>query len=456
MQPNYLEGKRHIHFIGIGGSGIFPLVQILHRQGYAITGSDNNESDILKMVRALDIPVMMGQRPENIGNADLVVYSAAIAKDNPERQEAAQRGIDTIERSKLLGLISQWFATCICVAGTHGKTTACSMLTELLRSAEKDPSYIIGGKLKSTGNYGYYGNPKLMVIEACEYVDTFLKLSPSVSVLLNIDRDHMDYFHSMDNLKKSFQKFCENARDFVVFNGDDPHSREVVEKAAVKKAVSFGYTPQNDYHPEQMKGNQDGTTSFILYHKREKIADIKLHVPGKHNILNAMAAAATAHQIGVEEKYLAKGLAQFRGSGRRFEILGQINGITVADDYAHHPAEIAATLQAAKELPYKKVWALHQPFTYSRTALLLDEFAQALSLADEVVLTEIMGGREENPHTVYAGDLAKKIDRCVWFSTQKQAAEYIMNHASPGDLVITMGCGDIYKAAHIMLEGSYR
>lgn len=455
MHPNYLEGKKRLHFIGIGGSGMFPLVQILHKKGYSITGSDNNESDILKMVRALGITVFMGQRAENIKDAELVIYSAAIQKDNPELAEAINRNIPTIERSAMLGLFTQWFSTCICVAGTHGKTTASSMLTELLKGAELDPSYVIGGKLKSTGNYGFYGNPDLMVCEACEFVDTFLKLSPSVSVILNIDRDHMDYFKTMENLKNSFVSFCKNARDFVLYNGDDPNACEVVERANPARCVSFGFSSSNKYYPKNIKTEGGAQTSFDLYSGDEFITNLTIHVPGRHNILNAVSAAAAALEIGVEKTKLAKGLANFEGAGRRFEILGKKNGFTVADDYAHHPTEIAATLKAAKELGYRQIWALHQPFTYSRTQLLLDEFAEALSIADRVVLTEIMGGREKDPHTVYAKDLAKKIDRCVWFETQKQAAEYILDNAEPEDLVITMGCGDIYKAAHIILDGSY-
>lgn len=450
-----LEGKKHIHFIGIGGSGMFPLAQILHTEGYYLTGSDNNESDILKMVRALGIPVTMGQRAENIQGADLIVHSAAIMEDNPELIAARKSGVPTIERSVLLGLITQRYSDCICVSGTHGKTTTTSMLTQILLDADMDPSAVIGGKLKSINSYGRCGKSQIMTCEACEFVDTFLHLSPDVAVVLNIDCDHMDYFKTMENLKNSFEKFCRKATKCVIYNGDDANTREVVARLEGKRTISFGISPENDYYPANIRHVDGLHTEYDLCFQGKTLSHMEIYVPGDHNIGNSVAACAAALEAGAPVEKLAKGLANFRGAGRRFELLGKVNGITVVDDYAHHPAEVAATLRAAKGLNFKKVWAVHQPFTYSRTKMLLHEFADALSIADRVVLTEIMGSREKNTWNIYSKDLAALIPGCKWFTTQEEVAKYVLENAQEGDLVLTLGCGDIYKAAKIMLNGHY-
>lgn len=455
QQIGLLDGKKHVHFIGIGGSGMFPLAQILNKEGYYLTGSDNNESDIIKMVRDLGIPVAMGQAAENIDGADLIVYSAAIMSDNPELIAAKNSGVQTIERSVLLGEITRRYSNCLCVSGTHGKTTTTSMLTQILLDADMDPSAVIGGKLKSIGGYGRSGESAIMTCEACEFVDTFLELSPDVAIVLNIDCDHMDYFKTMDNMKLSYEKFCASASKAVIYNGDDENTVEVVGRIEGKKLISYGMTEKNDFYPKNITHIDGLHTRYDLYSKGEYLATLDLFVPGEHNIGNSIAACAAALEAGVAADKLSKGLVNFKGAGRRFELLGKINGITVVDDYAHHPAEVEAVLKAAKSLNFKKVWAVHQPFTYSRTKLLLDDFAKALSIADRTVLTEIMGSREKNTYNIYAKDLAEKTKNCVWFTTQREVADYVLENAADGDLVITLGCGDIYKAAKMMLYGEY-
>ncbi|MBC5786472.1 UDP-N-acetylmuramate--L-alanine ligase [Clostridium facile] len=454
-KSNLLQGKKHIHFIGIGGSGMFPLAQILHKEGYYLTGSDNNESDILKMVRALGIPVTMGQKAENIEGADLIVHTAAIMEDNPELIAAKASGVPTIERSVLLGIITERYSDCICVSGTHGKTTTTAMLTQILLDADMDPSAVIGGKLKSINSYGRSGDSEIMTCEACEFVDTFLHLSPDIAVVLNIDCDHMDYFKTMDNLKLSFEKFCNKASKAIIYNGDNENTVEVANRIQGKKKISYGIMDTNEYYPKNITHIDGLHTRYDLYHQGEFLTTLDIHVPGDHNIGNSVAACAAALEAGTPVEKLAKGLDAFKGAGRRFELLGKVNGVTIVDDYAHHPAEIAATLKAAKSLKFNQVWAVHQPFTYSRTKMLLDDFAEALSIADHTVLTEIMGSREKNTYHIYAKDLADKIDGCVWFPTQQEVADYVLQHAKAGDLVITLGCGDIYKAAKIMLNGHY-
>jgi UDP-N-acetylmuramate--alanine ligase len=454
MEQNYLDGVKRVHMIGIGGSGMFPLAQILHAEGYELSGSDNNESDILKMVRKMGVSVHMGQAAENIEGAELIVHTAAIMPDNPELIAAKASGIPTIERSILLGEITRHYKKPLCVCGTHCKTTTTALLTQILLDADMDPSAVIGGKLKSINGYGRAGKSDLMTCESCEYKDTFLQLSPWLAVVLNIDADHMEYFKTMDNMKLSYEKFTKKAK-IVVYNADDANTREVIGRLTEQRLISYGSDETADYYPKNIKKHPGIKTTFDLYRKGEKLCSLELHIPGEHNIYNCVAACAAAIEAGVPAEKLAKGVANFGGAGRRFELLGEKNGITFVDDYAHHPREIEVTLKAAKSLDFKRIWAVHQPFTYSRTAMLLDDFARVLQIADRVVLTEIMGSREKNTYNIYAKDLAEKIPGCVWFPTQQEVADYVMEHAEPGDLVITMGCGDIYKAADIMLYGKY-
>ncbi len=447
----YLENKRHIHFIGIGGSGMFPLAQILHAKGYYLTGSDNNETDTLQMVREMGIPVTLGQKAENIEGADLIVHTAAIMPDNPELIAARESGVPTIERSVLLGEITAHYSDAVCISGTHGKTTTTSMTTQILLDAGIDPTCVIGGKLPAIHGSGRVGKSPVMVCEACEFVDTFLKLYPDIAVILNIDADHLDYFKTMENLIASFRKFAEKATKVLIVNGDDLNTQKAVS-GLDKRILTFGYAPTNDYYPKNIVHVDGVTLSFDLCRKEEVLTRITLHIPGDHNILNAIAACVASHEAGATWEQCAAGLNAFHGAQRRFEVLGKIGGITVADDYGHHPTEIEATLKAAKALPFKRVWAVHQPFTYSRTATLLDDFARVLSHADFVVLSEIMGSREKNTYNIYAKDLAAKIHGCVWFPDFPEIADYVVKNARPGDLILTLGCGDINKCAHLIVE----
>jgi UDP-N-acetylmuramate--alanine ligase len=454
-----LKGKKHIHMIGIGGSGMYPLAQVLHAKGYYLTGSDNNETDTLQAVRAMGIPVMLGQRPENLGDADLVVYSAAIARTNPERAAAEASGVEMMERSELLGLVSEWYADAVCIAGTHGKTTVTSMLTQILFTAGIDVSAVIGGKLPSIGGSGRVGKSEVFVCEACEYVDTFLKLSPDIAVILNIDEDHMEYFKTLENLKASFTKFAEKASRTVLYNGDDANTCDAVRGITGKEMVRFGTKPECEWRAAEIEHGKEGRTSFAVYHNGELLGRAEMLVPGEHNVHNALAAIAAACATGLDFAQCCEGLLTFHGAKRRFEVHANVSGITVADDYGHHPAEIAATLRAAKAMPYRRVIAVHQPFTYSRTARLLDDFAEALQIADIVALTDIMGGREENDLHVFTRQLAEKIPGCIWYPQDESVpwtderkyknfddiCAAVCRVALPGDLIITLGCGDVNK-----------
>lgn len=447
-----LKNAKRIHFIGIGGSGMCPLAEILHAKGYSLQGSDNNESSIVDRIRALGIPVMMGQRAENIKGADMIVYSAAIMNTNPELQAAFESGIPTFQRAELFGEITRHYDNCVGICGTHGKTTTTSMTVQTMLDAGLDPSCVIGGKLPLTNSYGRVGKTQTIVVEACEYVDTFLHLFPNVSVILNIDEDHMEYFKTMDNLIHSFREFALLAKSAVIYNGDDANTVKAVEGITGKALISFGFANTNDYYAENIAEYDGAYTEFDVVYKGKTLGHIKLSVPGTHNILNALAAIASAMYSGAEFKDCVKGIEEFKGAGRRFEHLGTYQGIDFIDDYAHHPAELKVTLEAAMKLGYKTVWAVFQPFTYSRTKLHFDEFVDVLKIPDRCVMTEIMGSREVNKWNVYTSQLAEQIPNSVWFNTQEEVCDYVLEHAKAGDLVLTMGCGDIYKSAHMMIE----
>lgn len=447
-----LKNAKRIHFIGIGGSGMCPLAEILHAKGYSLQGSDNNESSIVDRIRAMGIPVMMGQKAENIKGADMIVYSAAIQRGNPELEAALGSGIPTFQRAELLGEVSRHFSNCIGICGTHGKTTTTSMTVQTMLSAGLDPSAVIGGKLPLTNSYGRVGNTETIVMESCEYQDTFLHMSPDVAVILNIDEDHMEYFKTLDNLILSFTKFANSAAKAVIYNGDDANTLKAVEEITGKEMISFGFQNTNDYYAENIEEISGAYTRFDIVHKGEKLGTVSLAVPGTHNILNALAAIACTLYSGADFKNCIKGLEEFKGAGRRFEHLGTYKGIDFIDDYAHHPAELKVTIEAAMKLGYKTVWAVFQPFTYSRTVMHFDEFVDVLSIPDRCVMTEIMGSRETNTYGVYTSQLAEKIPNSVWFNTQEEVADYVVKNASAGDLVLTMGCGDIYKSAHMMIN----
>ena len=448
-EDKLIEGIKHIHMIGIGGSGMCPLAEILHSKGYILSGSDNNESDPLKRVRKLGATVYMGHSADNIKGAELVVYSAAISADNPEIVAAREQGIPTMERSHLLGALTRHYDNVIGVCGTHGKTSVTSMITQILILNKMEPNAVIGGRLPLINSNGVTGSSETLVCEACEFVDTFLQMTPDIAVLLNIDNDHLDYFKTMENLTLSFHKFLAMTKLSFV-NGDDELALKAAEGIDAK-VVTFGFNENNDYYAQNIESGKYGF-SFDVMKKGKKIINIEMHIPGHHNVLNGLAAFAVCDNMGVSAEGIKDALEKFTGAGRRFEFLGEYNGFTLADDYAHHPTEINATLTAAKHLDYNRVIAVFQPFTFSRTALLKDEFIKALSVADKVILTSIMGSREVNTYGIKSEHLAEKLNDAVIVDGFENIADTIIKEAGSGDLVITMGGGDIYKAAHIVME----
>lgn len=465
MDINILKGKKHIHFIGIGGSGMYPLAQILHSQGYFLTGSDNNETETLDAVRKMGIEVFIGQRAENIDGADLIVHTAAIMEDNPELMAARQSGVPVLERAELLGIVTNWYSNAVCVSGTHGKTTATSMITQILYTAGIDLSAYIGGKLPCINGSGIAGKSDILVCESCEFEDHFLKLAPDISVILNVDADHLDYFGTLENVIASFRKFAEKTSKVLIVNGDDKNTMTAVD-GLDKNIITFGLSENNDWYAVNIRNISGLETQFDAYHNGEYVITITLHVAGNHNVLNALASLAAVNELGISTEYCQKGLENFRGAKRRFEKLGYEKGITVVDDYAHHPAELEATLTAAMNMRFNKVWAVFQPFTFSRTKILLDDFARVLQIPDKTVLTDIFGSREKNTFGIFTRHLAEKIPGCIWFPQDENAewtderkyfnfgqiCDYVCENAQKGDLVITLGCGDAYKIARMILK----
>lgn len=451
-KQNLLDTVKKLHFVGIGGSGMCPMAEILHHKGYILTGSDMNESDTLERIRGYGIPVSMGHRAENIGDAEVVVYTAACKSDNPELVAAREKGIPTLERSVMLGILTEKFPFSIAVSGTHGKTTTTGMLTQILMEAGKDPSAIIGGKLPLIGGNGRVGKSGCIVCEACEYVDTFLQLHPAVSVLLNIDADHLDYFKTVDNIVKSFHQFATQTSQMLVVNGDDERVMKSVSGLAGQKIVTFGRSDKNDYYPAELNEEDTACEDFTLMFRGERLGRVNLAVPGEHNMMNAVAAAAAAHSTGADPEAICSALGHFTGVHRRFEVLGKFGGVTVADDFAHHPTELSAVLSSAMRMGYREVWAVFQPHTYSRTYNLLEEFSKALAIPDHLVMTEILAVRESNTYNIHTSDLAAKIPGSVWFNSFEEIADYVMSHAKSGDLILTLGGGDIYKCANLIVQ----
>lgn len=443
---NILNIVKRIHFIGIGGSGMCPMAEILYHKGYDISGSDNYESDTFKRIKDMGIKVYNKHDPQNIQNAELIVYSAAIKDNNIEIIAAKEKNIPTIERSKMLGLITDRYKNTIAIAGTHGKTTTTAMITQIMLTGKKDPTSIIGGKLSLLKGNSSIGKSENMICEACEYVDTFLHLHPAISVITNIEADHLDYFKTLDNIISSFKKFASQTKKALIVNGDDENIKKIITNSSLA-VITFGTSSENMYKAENITLNIDNTQDFTLTKDNKPIAKVHLQVPGTHNIMNALAAATCAYYNGVNIDDIVKALGEFTGVHRRFELIAKVNGITIVDDFAHHPTEIFTTLTAAKKMNFKRIIAVFQPHTYSRTYAFLDNFANSLSISDMVVLSEILAVRETNTYNIHSEDLAAKIKNSVCLHTFDEISDYIASIAKKGDLIITLGGGNIYVCA---------
>lgn len=447
-----LKESKKIHFIGIGGAGMCPIAEILLSLGYEITGSDNNDTETFRRIEKEGAKVFLGQVKENISDdTQLVIYTNAILKGN-EELEYAKANFPCFERAEILGALSRIFSNCIGICGTHGKTTTSSMTTQILIEAGLDPSAVIGGKLPLINAYGRYGHSQNFVCESCEFNNTFLNMNPDVAVILNIDEDHLDFFGNLDNIKKSFRKFADLTTGTIIYNGDDANTVDTLKGIEGKKLISIGKKENNDWVAKNISVPGGFHSEYDAYYHGKLMGHIVLSVPGEHNILNSLCAVAAAYESGADMDSICRGLKAFGGAARRFELLGTYCGVTFADDYAHHPAEIKVTLEAAKKMGYNHVWAVHQPFTFTRTSLLLDDFAKVLQIADKCVISAIMGSREVNTIGIKATDLSQKVPNSVQLDTFEEICEYVCDNAVEGDLVITLGCGDVYKVARMMCK----
>ena len=447
-----LDHVKKIHFIGCGGSGMYPLIQILAAKGYELSGSDVLDGSIIRYEREMGVKVSLGHNADNVVGADMVVYSAAISKDNVELNAAASYGIPTVERSVLLGYVSRLYKQSICVSGTHGKTTTTSMITTALELAGRDPSAVIGGKLPLINGYGKAGKGDDIVIEACEFAETFLKLTPYLSVVLNIDNDHLDYYGSMGELKFAFKRFALMTQFMIFANADDKNTMDVMYTLD-RRVRTFAIDNHGDYRAVNINEYKPGFFEFDL--KEWNTTDttrIRLSVPGRHNIYNALAMCAVCRFVGLSAEQCAEAALNFKGAGRRFEVYGECNGALVIDDYAHHPDELHALLTMARQLGYQRLVVAFQPHTYSRTAKLFDRFVEELKLADVAILAEIYAAREQNTMGISSADLARNIPGSVYCSTLDKVTAQLRELARPGDLILTVGAGDIYRAGEKLLS----
>ena len=446
-----------VHFIGIGGISMSGLAEILMDEGFKISGSDARSSELTEHLEARGATVYYGQKAENIKDGiDVVVYTAAIHEDNPEFMEVKRRGIPLMSRADLLGQMMKNYKEAIAIAGTHGKTTTTSMVTEIFLEADNNPTISVGGILNSIGGNIRVGGPEFFVTEACEYTNSFLSFYPTMAVVLNIEEDHLDFFKDIDDIRRSFRLFMEKVpeKGTVIINGDIENWQELTKDVS-GRVITFGSSRENDYSADAIVYDEYARPSFDLYIKGEKRERLSLGVQGEHNVYNALGAIAVSLEAGAGMDAISRGLIKFTGTNRRFEKKGELKGITIIDDYAHHPQEIEATLKAAKNYPHKRICCAFQPHTYTRTKAFLNQFAEALSLADCVMLTDIYPARETDTLGVSSEDIVallkeKGVD--AWYlPTFADVEKFILENCTQGDLLITMGAGDIVKVGEELL-----
>lgn len=445
-----------VHMIGIGGISMSGLAEILKNKGYNVKGSDMNDSDIVKKLKKSGIDVAIGHNADNIGDADAVIFTAAIKKDNPEYVEAQKRGILLIERSVLLGEITRMYSETIAIAGTHGKTTTTSMISAAFLEDKKDPTISVGGELNIiNGNYKI-GNSDYFITEACEYVESFLEFSPKVAVILNIEEDHLDYYRDIEHIKSAFYKFKNKLpKDgYAVLNVDDKNSKELISDLQHNK-ITFGIENKADYSAKNIMFERE-LTSYDLYVNGVYEDKVELKVPGIHNVYNSLACIAVCDIYSLDRENVFNALYKFGGAKRRFEKKGEFNGAEIYDDYAHHPSEIKATLLAAKEKHPNKVICVFQPHTYTRTKTLLNEFSEAFYDADDVIITDIYAAREKDTGEISSKDLVKKIEgtskNAVYVKDFEEIEKILAKKLQPGDLFLTIGAGDVYKIGEKIIE----
>ena len=448
---DYIAPGRRAHLVGIGGVSMSPLAEVLHKAGMVITGSDMRNSATVEHLRSLGIPVAIGHRAENIQGAELVIRTAAVHDSNPEIAAAHAQGIPVFERAQAWGSIMRGYKNALCISGTHGKTTTTSMCTHIIMAAQMDPTVMIGGTLPLLGSGYRVGHGDTIILESCEYCNSFLSFFPTVAVILNIEADHLDFFKDLDDVERSFRRFADLVPEGgrIIANRDDENTMRTL--AGEERPVTTFGLAEGDVHAAGLTWEK-GLPAFDVIYRGEAYAHVSLSVPGLHNVKNALAAAASAIALGVPGEAVSKGLAQFRGAGRRFEHKGTYNGAQVYDDYAHHPGELKALLDTARTLGYERVICAFQPHTYTRTAALFDDFVEVLQKPDVTLLAEIFAARETNDIGISSRDLAEKIPGARYCATLPQVTAALRELARPGDLILTVGAGDIYTAGEALVK----
>ena len=446
-----------VHFIGIGGISMSGLAEILLEEGFQISGSDSKESPLTDTLEKRGAKIYYGQRASNISDSvQAVVYTAAIHPDNPEFACAKEKGLPMLTRAELLGQIMRNYHTSIAVAGTHGKTTTTSMISHILLKGECDPTISVGGILPAIGGNIRVGNSEVFLTEACEYTNSFLSFFPTMGIILNIDADHLDFFKDIEDIRRSFRKFAQLLPEdgTLIINADTPEYRSIIEGLPCR-VITYSLTGSADYTASNITYDQYGHASFTVNYQGSSLGVCALKVPGIHNVSNALASIAAGRVLDLSWEVISRGLESFTGTDRRFQYKGTVAGVTIIDDYAHHPTEIRATLHAAQNYPHKKIWCVFQPHTYTRTKALMPEFAAALSLADHVVLADIYAARETDTLGISSEDLQKDIAAlgtpCEYFPTFDEIENFLLENCTQGDLLITMGAGDVVNIGEQLL-----
>lgn len=442
----FIQPGRRVHLVGIGGVSMRPLGLVLQGMGLTVTGSDMNSSVSTDELIAHGIHVEIGHRAENVQGAECIIRTAAAHNDNPEIQAARAAGIPIFERAQAWGVIMQAYKHAICISGTHGKTTATSMMTHILMAAQWDPTVMIGGYLPMLHAGHRVGHGDAIIMESCEYCDSFLNFCPTLAVILNIEADHLDYFKDLKDIEDSFHQFAELATDCIIANGDDANT---VEALRGMKYITFGFEETDRVRAVEV--SQD-FHHFDVECDGKFYCHLDLRVPGRHNVLNALAASAAAWRLGIPGEAVQRGLATFTGADRRMQFKGKINGADIYDDYAHHPGELAATIDAVRSMGYKRIVVAFQPHTYTRTRALFQDFVRELKKPDVVVLAEIYAARERNTVGISSRDIQQQIPGALYCETLPEVTEQLRAIAQPGDIILTVGAGDIYRAGEALLK----
>lgn len=441
----------HIYFIGIGGISMSGLAEILLDKNFTVSGSDMRESELTKLLSGRGATIYYGQRYENItDDIDVIVYTSAIKEDNPEWQAMLDKKIPTLSRAQLLGQLMKNYELPVAISGTHGKTTTTSMISEILLEAGTDPTLSIGGIYKSIGGNIRVGQGKYFVTEACEYTNSFLSFFPKTAIILNVEEDHLDFFKDINDIRSSFHQFASLLeQDGTLIINSEIDDYEELTKDLTCKVVTYGFDEKDDYFATDITYDENGYPSFLLHKKNGNSTLYTLNVPGKHNISNALASIAFADLEHIDPSTIQTALKNFHGTDRRFEYKGSIGGVTIIDDYAHHPTEIKATLTAAQNYPHKHLWCVFQPHTYTRTKAFLTDFAEALSLAENIILADIFAAREKDTLGISSKTLQAEIEKlghkCYYFPSFDEIENFLLEKCINGDLLITMGAGDVVK-----------